>query len=93
VRQRDVKRVMEIIPAPPDEIPSDGFEAFFRENYSNLRRYVARRVPQSKADDVVSASFIGACGKYSTVETPSLAWLIGSALPLRERRLRPSSAL
>jgi DNA-directed RNA polymerase specialized sigma24 family protein len=93
VRQRDVKRVMENIPAPPDEIPSDGLEAFFRENYSNLWRYVARRVPQSKADDVVSARFIVACGKYLTVETPSLAWLIGSALPLRERRLRPSSAL
>jgi RNA polymerase sigma-70 factor (ECF subfamily) len=67
------------IPASPDETSSDGFEAFFREHYSNLWRYVARRVPQSKADDVVSTSFIVAWGKYSSVEAPSLAWLISIA--------------
>jgi RNA polymerase sigma-70 factor (ECF subfamily) len=64
------------IPASPAEKSSDGFETFFRENYSNLWRYVARRVPNSKADDVVSASFIVAWEKYSTVDAPSLAWLI-----------------
>jgi len=64
------------IPSSPDETSSEGFEAFFRENYSHLWRYVARRLPQSKADDVVSASFIVAWEKYSTIETPSLAWLI-----------------
>jgi RNA polymerase sigma-70 factor, ECF subfamily len=79
VSQRDVERVMANIPVSPDEISSDGFEAFFRANYSNLWRYVARRVPQSKADDVVSASFIVAWGKYSTIEAPSLAWLISIA--------------
>jgi RNA polymerase sigma-70 factor (ECF subfamily) len=67
------------IPASPDETPSEGFEAFFRENYSNLWRYVARRVPQSRVDDVVSTSFIVAWGKYSSVETPSPAWLISIA--------------
>jgi RNA polymerase sigma-70 factor (ECF subfamily) len=67
------------IPALPDETYPAGFEAFFREHYSNLWRYVARRVPRSKADDVVSASFIVAWGKYSTIEAPSLPWLISIA--------------
>jgi RNA polymerase sigma-70 factor (ECF subfamily) len=66
-------------PASPDETYSQGFEAFFRENYSSLWRYVARRVPQSKADDVVSTSFIVAWGKYSSIESPSLPWLISIA--------------
>jgi RNA polymerase sigma-70 factor (ECF subfamily) len=64
------------VPASSNETTSGQFEAFFRENYSDLWRYVARRVPQSKADDVVSASFIVAWEKYSTVESPSIAWLV-----------------
>jgi RNA polymerase sigma-70 factor (ECF subfamily) len=64
------------IPAPPEETSSDSFEAFFRENYSNLWRYVARRLTLSQADDVVSASFIVAWEKYSTADAPTLAWLI-----------------
>jgi RNA polymerase sigma-70 factor, ECF subfamily len=67
---------MAYIPASPDDSTSESFEAFFREHYSNLWRYVARRVPQSKADDVVSASFIVAWEKYSSIESPSLPWLI-----------------
>ena len=63
-------------PASPDETLSSDFEMFFRENYSSLWRYVARRVPLAKADDVVSASFIVAWAKYSTVVNPSLPWLI-----------------
>jgi RNA polymerase sigma-70 factor (ECF subfamily) len=63
-------------PASPNETLSSDFELFFRENYSNLWRYVARRVPLGRADDVVSASFIVAWKKYSTVENPSLPWLI-----------------
>jgi RNA polymerase sigma-70 factor, ECF subfamily len=63
------------VPASPNET-SDRFEAFFREHYVTVWRYVARRVPQSKVDDVVSASFIVAWQKYSTVESPSIAWLV-----------------
>jgi RNA polymerase sigma-70 factor (ECF subfamily) len=63
------------VPASPNET-TNRFEVFFRENYSVLWRYVARRVPQAKVDDVVSASFIVAWEKYSTVESPSTAWLI-----------------
>lgn len=68
--------MMAHIPASPGGTPLDDFEMFFRENYSNLWRYVARRVPNSRADDVVSASFVVAWEKYSTVDAPSLAWLI-----------------
>jgi RNA polymerase sigma-70 factor (ECF subfamily) len=67
---------MATIPASPDESSSNSYETFFRANYSSLWRYVARRVPQSKADDIVSASFIVAWEKYAAIETPSLAWLI-----------------
>jgi RNA polymerase sigma-70 factor (ECF subfamily) len=63
-------------PASPDKTFPSQFEMFFREHYASLWRYVARRVPQSKADDVVSASFIVAWEKYSTVDNPSLPWLI-----------------
>lgn len=62
--------------ASPDETPSSDFEMFFRENYSSLWKYVARRVPRAGADDIVSASFIVAWEKYSTVDNPSLPWLI-----------------
>jgi RNA polymerase sigma-70 factor, ECF subfamily len=63
-------------PASPNETLSSDFEMFFRENYSSLWRYVARRVSRAKADDVVSASFVVAWKKYSTVDNPSLPWLI-----------------
>jgi RNA polymerase sigma-70 factor (ECF subfamily) len=63
-------------PVPTDEVRSDDFESFFRENYSSLWRYVARRVHRAKVDDVVSASFIVAWEKYSTAASPSLAWLV-----------------
>jgi RNA polymerase sigma-70 factor (ECF subfamily) len=63
-------------PASPDAALSSDFEMFFRENYSSLWRYVARRVPRARADDVVSTSFIVAWEKYSTVDKPSLPWLI-----------------
>lgn len=63
-------------PASADDARSNDFEWFFRENYSNLSRYVARRVRRSKVDDVVSASFLVAWEKYSTVASPSLPWLI-----------------
>jgi RNA polymerase sigma-70 factor, ECF subfamily len=62
--------------ASPDGTISSDFEEFFRGNYSNLWRYVARRVPRSRVDDVVSVSFIVAWEKYSSIDSPSLAWLI-----------------
>ncbi len=67
---------MALIPASPREPYRNDFETFFRDNYSKLWRYVARRVPTSRADDVVSASFIVAWEKYSTIDAPSLPWLI-----------------
>jgi RNA polymerase sigma-70 factor (ECF subfamily) len=52
------------------------FEFFFRENYRWLRRYVARRIPESRVDDVVASSFIVAWKKYENVSEPSLPWLV-----------------
>lgn len=63
-------------PTSPDETLSIDFEMFFRGNYSSLWRYVARRVPRAQADDLVSASFVVAWKKYSSVDCPSLPWLI-----------------
>jgi RNA polymerase sigma-70 factor (ECF subfamily) len=67
---------MATVPALSDESSSSDFELFFRANYAKLWRYVARRVPQSRADDVVSACFIVAWEKFSTIDSPSLAWLV-----------------
>src|ERR1700689_4628170 len=64
------------IPASSDAAMPSDFEKFFRENYSSLWRYVARRVPRAKADDVVSTTFIVAWEKFSTIDNPSLPWLI-----------------
>jgi RNA polymerase sigma-70 factor (ECF subfamily) len=52
------------------------FELFFRDNYRWLRRYVARRIPDSRVDDVVATSFIVAWKKYEVDREPSLAWLV-----------------
>jgi RNA polymerase sigma-70 factor (ECF subfamily) len=62
--------------APTNDARSGDFESFFRENYAFLWRYVARRVHRAKVDDVVSASFMVAWEKYSTIARPSPAWLV-----------------
>jgi RNA polymerase sigma-70 factor (ECF subfamily) len=64
------------IPTSSDEGIITGFELLFRDNYSSVWRYVARRVPAARTDDVVSASFVVAWEKFSTVDNPSLPWLI-----------------
>ncbi len=63
-------------PSISDEDSTTSFETFFRENYSSLWRYVARRVPASSVDDIVSTSFVVAWKKFSSIEAPSLPWLI-----------------
>jgi RNA polymerase sigma-70 factor (ECF subfamily) len=67
------------------------FELLFRDNYQWLRRYVARRTPESRVDDVVASSFIVAWNKFTTVADPSLPWLIRIAsfeLSNAERKAR-----
>ncbi|HEY1761769.1 MAG TPA: sigma-70 family RNA polymerase sigma factor [Acidimicrobiales bacterium] len=53
----------------------DRFEDFFRENYSRLFQYVARRVPSAQVDDLVAASFIVAWRKFERTVHPTLPWL------------------
>jgi RNA polymerase sigma-70 factor (ECF subfamily) len=51
------------------------FETFFRANYDRLERYVSRRVPYSRVDDIVAATFVVAWKKFFKVESPSMPWL------------------
>lgn len=51
------------------------FESFFRAHYDRIERYVARRVPNSRVDDIVAATFVVAWRKFSRVNLPSLPWL------------------
>ena len=64
------------------------FEAFYRDNFSALSRYVARRVPSSSRDEVVAAAFVAAWKKFASVDAPSLPWLyrIASFEVSHERR-------
>jgi RNA polymerase sigma-70 factor, ECF subfamily len=52
------------------------FEAFFRENYGAVWRYVSRRAPRALTDDIVSRTFVIAWQKYATLSAPALPWLI-----------------
>jgi RNA polymerase sigma-70 factor (ECF subfamily) len=55
----------------------DRFEVFFRDNYSQLFQYVARRVPHAQVDDLVAASFVVAWRKFEKATThPTLPWLL-----------------
>jgi RNA polymerase sigma-70 factor (ECF subfamily) len=54
----------------------DRFETLFRENYSRLFQYVARRVPASQVDDVVAATFVVAWRKFESATAPTLPWLL-----------------
>lgn len=51
------------------------FEDFFRTHYERVLQYVGRRVPNSRVDDVVAATFIVAWRKFGSIEVPSLPWL------------------
>ena len=52
------------------------FEVLFRENYSKLVQYVARRVPSAQVDDLVASTFIVAWRKFDNApEPPALPWL------------------
>lgn len=64
------------------------FEAFYRDNYNAISRYVARRVGPSSHDEVVAATFVVAWRKFATAASPSLAWLyrIASYEVAHERR-------
>jgi RNA polymerase sigma-70 factor, ECF subfamily len=54
----------------------DRFEVFFREHYSRVFQYVARRVPNAQVDDLVAASFVVAWRKFEKAAHPTLPWLL-----------------
>ncbi len=55
------------------------FETFFRSYFSQVSRYVARRLPNESHDEVVASTFVVAWRKFEQVSSPSLAWLYGIA--------------
>ena len=69
------------------------FELFFKEHFSHVRAYVARRVSPNLADDVTLAAFVVAWRKFDTTAEPTLAWVLRIASfelrngARRERRL------
>ncbi len=67
------------------------FETFFRENYTRLFQYVARRMPASGVEDVVSTTFVVAWKKFDHLQAPSLPWLLriaGYEISNANRRFR-----
>ena len=51
------------------------FETFYNDHYGAISRYVARRVPASSSDAVIAATFVVAWHKFTSVPSPTLAWL------------------
>lgn len=63
-------------PDPNSRIFTAGeFEAFYRDHYQPISRYVARRISRSSHDEVVAAVFVVAWQKFANVKRPSLPWL------------------
>jgi RNA polymerase sigma factor (sigma-70 family) len=75
-------------PSPKGLASVSVFEAFYRDHYDAISRYVVRRVPRSSHDEVVAATFAVAWRKYLEVAEPSLTWLyrIASYEVAHERR-------
>ena len=73
---------------PPEGRTLRRFEEFYRDNFSALSQYVARRLPSSSRDEVVAAAFVAAWKKFASVDAPSLPWLyrIASFEVSHERR-------
>jgi len=76
VATSDVYKVMDSFELTTEAEYRAQFETLFRDNYDRVRQYVARRVPLSRVEDVVSSSFVIAWEKFRKVENPSLPWLI-----------------
>ena len=54
------------------------FDAFFGDHYSELRRYVIRRVEDGDgADDVLAETFAVAWRRRDQIPEPALPWLFG----------------
>jgi RNA polymerase sigma-70 factor (ECF subfamily) len=51
------------------------FEAFYRENYNAISRFVVRRVPNELHDDVVAETFLVALKRFAVVNEPTIRWL------------------
>lgn len=67
-------------PAPPDEVAA--FSALFDDAYLDVVRFVARRVPEADAEDVVAEAFAVAWRRFADApgdHDGRRAWLFGIA--------------
>ena len=55
------------------------FEILFRENYTSVAQYVARRAPKILVDDVVAETFLVAWRRLDDVPREALPWLLATA--------------
>ena len=64
------------------------FDALYRENAGEVRRYVRRRWDTQSADDVVADVFVVAWRRLSDVPEDPLPWLLGVARRILANRRR-----
>jgi RNA polymerase sigma-70 factor (ECF subfamily) len=63
------------------------FERFYREHYTEVRRFARTLVCADDVDDIVSASFTTAWQKFEQIPTESArAWLFGTARNMARNR-------
>lgn len=81
------RRVSDVMPPPPGEEVS--FEARYREAWSPVVRYLARRGGRAGAEDAAAEVFVIAWRRHvDTGDVPSLPWLIGTARNVARNRAR-----
>lgn len=72
---------------PPDL--RDGFEDVFNEHFSEIHRYIARRLSEEAADDLAAEVFLAAYdGGYDPARGGVRPWLYGIATHLISRHRR-----
>jgi RNA polymerase sigma-70 factor (ECF subfamily) len=65
-----------------------GFERLFNEHYTDVSRYVSRRIPTDGVHDVVSETFLTAWRRYGELRGDPLPWLLGVARRVTANHLR-----
>ena len=64
------------------------FERLFRENYDDVFRFVARRLPPDAVQDVVAETFLAAWRRHRELRGDVLPWLLGVARRVSANHLR-----
>jgi RNA polymerase sigma-70 factor (ECF subfamily) len=67
------------MPSDPAEDPRTRFADLYREHYTSLQRYAARRVAPDDVADVVATTFLTAWRRFDELPGAALPWLYGTA--------------